>query len=81
MAKKPLRSSKTYGKDGFIHRSWIKATGLPDHVFDGRPVIGIANSWSELVTRQVGRPRFPGRQIQRGHAPGIPLRGRTRGSN
>ncbi|HEY8570975.1 IlvD/Edd family dehydratase [Phenylobacterium sp.] len=56
MAKKPLRSQKSYGKldrDGFIHRSWIKATGLPDHVFDGRPIIGIANTWSELVTCQV----------------------------
>ena len=69
MAKKPLRSQKSYGKldrDGFIHRSWIKATGLPDHVFDGRPIIGIANTWSELVTCQVhlrgSRP--PGRASQ-----------------
>jgi dihydroxy-acid dehydratase len=55
MAKPPLRSQKSYGKldrDGFIHRSWIKATGLPDHVFDGRPIIGICNTWSELVTCQ-----------------------------
>ena len=31
------RSAATYGKrdkDGFIHRSWMKAEGLPDHVFD-----------------------------------------------
>jgi dihydroxy-acid dehydratase len=52
---KPLRSTRSYGKldrDGFIHRSWIKGTGLPDHVFDGRPVIGICNTWSELVTCQ-----------------------------
>lgn len=57
MARKSLRSTKSYGKhdkDGFIHRSWIKATGLPAHVFDGRPIIGIANTWSELVTCQVG---------------------------
>ena len=56
MADKSLRSQRSYGKidrDGFIHRSWIKATGLPDHVFDGRPIIGIANTWSELVTCQV----------------------------
>lgn len=56
MARKPLRSQKSYGKldrDGFIHRSWIKGTGLPEHVFDGRPIIGIANTWSELVTCQV----------------------------
>ena len=46
-----LRSRQWYGKadrDGFIHRSWMKNQGLPDHVFDGRPVIGICNSWSEL---------------------------------
>ncbi|MFI4965674.1 MAG: IlvD/Edd family dehydratase [Caulobacterales bacterium] len=57
MANKPLRSTRSFGKhdkDGFIHRSWIKATGLPEHVFDGRPIIGIANTWSELVTCQVG---------------------------
>jgi dihydroxy-acid dehydratase len=56
MAEKPLRSQRSYGKhdrDGFIHRSWIKGTGLPEHVFDGRPIIGICNTWSELVTCQV----------------------------
>jgi dihydroxy-acid dehydratase len=57
MSDKLRRSANNFGKhdrDGFVHRSWIKATGLPDHVFDGRPVIGIANTWSELVTCQVG---------------------------
>jgi len=56
MADKPLRSQRSYGKldrDGFIHRSWIKGTGLPEHVFDGRPIIGVCNTWSELVTCQV----------------------------
>ena len=56
MGRQPLRSARSYGKldrDGFIHRSWIKGTGLPPHVFDGRPVIGICNTWSELVTCQV----------------------------
>jgi len=46
-----LRSAATYGKsdkDGFIHRSWMKAEGLPDHVFDGRPVIGICQTFSEF---------------------------------
>lgn len=55
--RKPLRSQRSYGKldrDGFIHRSWMKGTGVPEDVFDGRPVIGIANTWSELVTCQVG---------------------------
>lgn len=53
--KKPpkrRRSQLSYGKkdkDGFIHRSWMKAQGLPDDVFDGRPVIGICNTWSELT--------------------------------
>lgn len=47
-----FRSAHSYGKldrDGFIHRSWMKNQGLPDHVFDGRPVIGICNTWSELT--------------------------------
>ncbi len=37
------------GKDGFLHRSWIKNQGYPDDMFDGRPVIGICNTWSELT--------------------------------
>jgi dihydroxy-acid dehydratase len=51
VSRKPLRSARSYGKhdrDGFIHRSWMKAEGLPDDVFDGRPVIGICNTYSEL---------------------------------
>ncbi|HXA40270.1 MAG TPA: IlvD/Edd family dehydratase [Phenylobacterium sp.] len=77
MARKPLRSAKSYGKndkDGFIHRSWIKATGLPDHVFDGRPIIGIANTWSELVTCQVGL-RDLADYVKRGvwEAGGVPI--------
>ena len=46
------RSALSYGKadrDGFIHRSWMKAQGLPEDLFDGRPVIGICNTWSELT--------------------------------
>ena len=35
-------------KDGFIHRSWV-GRGLPRDVFDGRPLIGICNTWSELT--------------------------------
>ena len=37
------------GKDGIIYRSWMRKSGLPDHAFDGRPVIGICNTWSELT--------------------------------
>jgi len=46
------RSAAWFGgqdKGGFIHRSWMKNQGLPDHLFDGRPVIGICNTWSELT--------------------------------
>ncbi|HCA87931.1 MAG TPA: dihydroxy-acid dehydratase [Streptomyces sp.] len=47
-----LRSHEWFGesgRNGFIHRSWMKAQGFSDEVFDGRPVIGICNTWSELT--------------------------------
>jgi len=34
--------------DGFMHRAYLKAEGFSEAVFDGRPVVGICNSWSEL---------------------------------
>ncbi|MBN9026733.1 MULTISPECIES: IlvD/Edd family dehydratase [Kaistia] len=37
------------GKNAFMHRSWMKNEGHPPDVFDGRPVIGICNTWSELT--------------------------------
>jgi dihydroxy-acid dehydratase len=49
---KKFRSAAWFGrtdKDGFIHRSWMKNQGFPPDVFDGRPVIGICNTWSELT--------------------------------
>jgi len=49
---KEKRNRAWYGKldkDGFIHRSWMKNQGFPDHLFDGRPIIGICNTWSELT--------------------------------
>src|SRR5256886_14491582 len=52
MTAHPLRSRNWFGRndlDGFVHRSWLKTEGFSDLVFDGRPVIGIANSWSELT--------------------------------
>src|SRR6266849_9835904 len=54
MAKAPrkLRSADWFGKadkDGFVHRSWMKNQGFPGDLFDGRPVIGICNTWSELT--------------------------------
>jgi dihydroxy-acid dehydratase len=50
--KPRFRSTEWFGKidrDGFAHRSWMRNQGLPSHVFDGRPVIGICNTWSELT--------------------------------
>jgi dihydroxy-acid dehydratase len=52
MEKRVLRSQAWFGgkdKDGFIHRSWMRNQGFPGDVFDGRPVIGICNTWSELT--------------------------------
>ena len=51
MPNERLRSEDWFGRSdqsGFIHRSWMKR-GIPDHEFDGRPVIGICNTWSELT--------------------------------
>ncbi len=50
-APPPLRSRNWFAPknlDGFMHRAYLKAEGFSDAVFDGRPVIGICNSWSEL---------------------------------
>jgi L-arabonate dehydrase len=33
---------------GFGRRAWLRSEGFPADVFDGKPVIGICNSWSEL---------------------------------
>jgi L-arabonate dehydrase len=50
--KQALRSAAWFGgqdRDGFNHRAWMRNQGLPSHVFDGRSVIGICNTWSELT--------------------------------
>src|SRR3982751_4142580 len=52
MEDQVLRSQGWFGrkgKDGFIYRAWMKKSGIPAHEFDGRPVIGICNTWSELT--------------------------------
>ena len=41
--------SKTHRRDTFVHRGWMRNQGHPTHLFDGRPVIGICNTWSELT--------------------------------
>ena len=50
--EKNQRSVQWFGRQdiyGFIYRSWMKNRGVPQDQFDGRPVIGICNTWSELV--------------------------------
>ena len=47
-----LRSQQWFGRndrDGFAYRSWLKGKGIPHDQFDGRPVIGICNTFSELT--------------------------------
>ncbi|ADJ64816.1 dihydroxy-acid dehydratase [Herbaspirillum seropedicae] len=50
--KSTRRSQAWFGRqdrDGFIYRSWVKNRGIPHDQFDGRPVIGICNTYSELT--------------------------------
>ncbi len=52
MTANKLRSQQWFGgnsKDTFLHRSWMKNMGLPDDAFDGRPIIGICNTFSEFT--------------------------------
>jgi L-arabonate dehydrase len=51
-APSELRSQQWFGRqdrDGFAYRSWVKGKGIPHDQFDGRPVIGICNTFSELT--------------------------------
>ena len=50
--KKPLRSQAWFARQdkmGFVYRSWLKNRGFPQDQFDGRPVIGICNTWSQAT--------------------------------
>lgn len=50
--EKSLRSAEWFGgsgKMGFVHRSWLRNQGYPDDYFQGKPVIGICNTWSDLT--------------------------------
>jgi dihydroxy-acid dehydratase len=50
--KRPLRSTHWFGlhdRDAITHRSWMKNQGIPNDQFDGRPVIGICNTWSQAT--------------------------------
>jgi dihydroxy-acid dehydratase len=75
--KKPLRSQGWFGRedrDGFMHRSWMKNQGYPHDLFDGRPIIGICNTWSELTPCN-GHFREIAEWVKRGvwEAGGFPL--------
>ena len=74
--KRKYRSSAWFGppdKDGFIHRSWV-GRGLPEGIFEGRPVIGICNTWSELTPCN-GHFRELAEHVKRGvwEAGGVPF--------
>ena len=74
---KPRRSQAWFGKmdrDGFMHRSWTKNQGYPNDLFDGRPVIGICNTWSEFTPCN-GHFRQIAEYVKRGvyEAGGFPL--------
>ena len=50
--EKKLRSAAWFDrqdKNGFYYRSWLKNRGFPQDQFEGRPVIGICNTWAELT--------------------------------
>lgn len=52
MSETKLRSRGWFGrtgKDGFIYRAWMKKQGIPTHELEGKPIIGICNTWSELT--------------------------------
>jgi L-arabonate dehydrase len=75
--KKQRRSTAWYSgtdRNTFIHRSWMKNQGHPDHVFDGRPIIGICNTFSDLTPCN-GHFRELAEHVKRGvyEAGGFPL--------
>jgi L-arabonate dehydrase len=74
---KKLRSQDWFGgndKMGFVHRSWLRNQGYPDDYFEGKPVIGICNTWSDLTPCN-GHLRDVAEVVKRGilEAGGFPL--------
>jgi dihydroxy-acid dehydratase len=72
-----LRSARWFSAQdltGFVHRTAIQAEGISQYALSGRPVIGICNSWSELVNCNI---HFRGlaESVKRGvlQAGGLPL--------
>jgi len=77
MEENKLRSRGWFGKsgkDGFIYRAWMKNQGYPADEFEGRPVIGICNTFSELTPCN-GHFRELAESVKRGvwEAGGFPL--------
>ena len=72
-----LRSQEWYGgtsRDNIYHRGWLKNQGYPHDLFDGRPVIGILNTWSDLTPCN-GHLRELAEKVKAGiwEAGGLPL--------
>ena len=61
-------------KGGYIHRERLRNQGYPDEVFQGKPVIGIATTWSELNPCNVSLKQVA-ESVKRGvwEAGGFPL--------
>ncbi len=77
MTNTQLRSQNWFGRTdlmGFVSRGWMKNQGHAEHLFDGRPVIGICNTWSELTPCN-GHFRILAEQVKRGvyEAGGFPV--------
>src|SRR3954463_5373403 len=75
--RRKVRSTAWFGgsgKNAFMHRSWMKNEGPPPDMFDGRPVIGICNTWSELTPCNA-HLRTLAEHVKRGvwEAGGLPL--------
>jgi len=72
-----LRSDEWFARQdayGFIYRSWMKNQGHAARMFDGKPVIGICNTWSEFTPCN-GHLRGLAEHVRRGvlEAGGFPL--------
>jgi dihydroxy-acid dehydratase len=77
VSHRPLRSQRWFGANdlaGFIHRSSLHAEGISRAALDGRPIVGICNSWSELVNCNL-HFRSLAEAVKRGvlQAGGLPL--------
>ncbi len=75
--KDALRSTNWFADPmhtGFVARGWMRNQGHPEQMFDGRPVIGICNTFSDLNPCNANL-RILAEQVKRGvyEAGGFPL--------